>query len=237
MENFTTQNLSIRKGFDPSYPYRHEENAWHNNKLIYGVDEAGRGCLAGPVVVGAVALKNGSTHPLLKDSKTLTHKQLLVAYSWLLEESFFTIGIADHYMIDRYNIYATTQKLMIKTLHHLHAQNRNQTPVAEILVDAMPLQANKLPANIPCISYIKGESESVSIAAASIIAKVSRDSILNRMQKSFPLFNLEKHKGYGTAAHAQILQARGASIIHRTSYLSNFIKTDEHKNEQQSLFF
>lgn len=237
MENFKALNFSIRKGFSGMYAYRHEQKAWKNGHLIYGVDEAGRGCLAGPVVVGAVALKNGSTHPLLQDSKKLTKKELLVAYSWLLEESFFTIGISDHYMIDRYNIYATTQKLMIKTLHHLHAANRNNLPVAEILVDAMPLQANKLPGNISCVSYIKGESESASIAAASIIAKVSRDSIINRMHTSLPIFNLEKHKGYGTAAHTQILQTHGASIVHRTSYISNFIKPDKHTDEQQSLFF
>ncbi len=237
MENFKASIFSIRKDLGPIYTYRHEENAWQNNKIMYGVDEAGRGCLAGPVVVGAVALKNGSTHPLLRDSKKLSSKQLLIAYSWLLDHSFFTIGISDHYMIDRYNIYATTQKLMIKTLHHLHAQNRNQIPVQEILVDAMPLQAHKLPAGIPCISYIKGESESASIAAASIIAKVSRDSIMNLLHKSFPLYSIDKHKGYGTAAHAQALQTHGASIIHRTSYLSNFIKPDEHKNEQQTLFF
>ena len=237
MEKFTTPNLSMRKYSNEIYHYRHEENAWKNNKIIYGVDEAGRGCLAGPVVVGAVALKNGSTHPLLKDSKKLSKKQLLTAYSWLLEESFFTIGISDHYIIDRYNIYATTQKLMAKTLHHLHAQNRNHIPVQEILVDAMPLKPHTLPTGIPCISYIKGESESASIAAASIIAKVSRDSIMNLMHTSFPLYNLKQHKGYGTATHAQILKTSGASIIHRTSYLSNFIKPEKPKDEQQSLFF
>lgn len=237
MENFTGANLSIRKDSGAFYAYRHEEHAWKNNAIIYGVDEAGRGCLAGPVVVGAVALKKGSTNPLLQDSKKLTNKQLFLAYSWLLEHSFFTIGIADHYMIDRYNIYATTQKLMIKTLHHLHAQNRSGFQVQEILVDAMPLQQSKLPAKIPCISYIKGESESASIAAASIIAKVSRDSIMKLIDKSFPLYNLEQHKGYGTSLHTQTLQAHGASIIHRTTYLSNFIKPYEHENKQQSLFF
>ncbi len=100
----------------------------------------------------------------------------------------------------------------------------------------LPIQKHKLPSGIPCISYIKGESESASIAAASIIAKVSRDSIMKLIDKSFPLYNLEQHKGYGTSLHTQTLQAHGASIIHRTTYLSNFIKPYEHENKQQSLF-
>jgi len=234
MENFTTNNFSIRNDLGNFYPYRHEQKAWQNKAILYGVDEAGRGCLAGPVVVGAVALQQYAYHPLLQDSKKLTYKQLLIAYMWLLEHSWFSVGIADAYTIDRYNIYATTKKLMIKALHHLHIQIKN--PVQEILVDAMPLPQTQLPGNLPCVSYIKGESESASIAAASIIAKVSRDSIMNLIAPQFPLFGFKDHKGYGTQIHTQTLQAHGTSIIHRTSYLSNFIKPYDQEKQQQSLF-
>lgn len=216
--------------------YEVEKRFWEVNQLVCGVDEVGRGSLAGPIVTAAVILYPYANHSILKDSKLLTPIQLENIHSWIIQNSYYNIGISNNRIIDKKNIYVTTQITMKKALFHL-LQSIDQLP-STILIDAMPLDlSNTLYHNIPLESWIKGESKSASIAAASILAKVTRDKILQKMDLSFPAYQLSKHKGYGTTAHIKALQIHQASIIHRKTFIKNFEKdTKDEKSEQQKLF-
>ncbi|MBY0109743.1 MAG: ribonuclease HII [Candidatus Babeliaceae bacterium] len=186
-----------------------------NNTILCGIDEVGRGCLAGPVVTAAAILKSTRKNSLIKDSKLLNETQLEKAYSWLIKNSTFAVSIIDHRRIDQHNIYQATQISMCRAYYQLCAV----APVAPkvVLVDAV-----KLPLNCQVISLYKGEKESISIAAASIIAKVTRDRIMKRLSKSFPLYSLHEHKGYATKIHYKALFAQGSSPMHRMSFLKNY---------------
>jgi len=216
--------------------YTLEIDFWNQNKSICGIDEVGRGCLAGPIVTAAIILDPNKFHPKLNDSKLLSPLQLENIYYWLLENSKFSIGISDHRLIDNKNIYKTTLITMKKALYHL-LQSIDSTPDL-IAVDAMPLNLTNSPfENIAIESWIKGESKSASIAAASIVAKVTRDRILQKMSPNFPVFNLEKHKGYGTSYHIQALKHHGASIMHRKTFIKNFQgQNNDETTIQQNLF-
>ncbi|MBP6870122.1 ribonuclease HII [Candidatus Babeliales bacterium] len=215
--------------------YEFENLFWQKNKLVCGVDEVGRGCLAGPIVTAAVILNPYATHPKLKDSKLLSSLQLENIYKWIITNSAYTYGISNHRIIDKKNIYATTQITMKKALFHL-LQSTDQLP-AVIAIDAMPLSLANTPYdNIQLESWTQGESKSASIAAASIIAKVTRDKLLQKMSASFPAYGLAQHKGYGTATHIAALQEHQASIIHRKTFIKNFKRTKHEKSEQQNLF-
>lgn len=204
---------------------------WKENKIICGVDEVGRGCMAGPVVVAAAILNPNTEHKLLKDSKELTKQQLAFMYEWLLDKCIFSISIGSPRIIDSYNIYHATAKQMRLSLLHL----LSKSPCPDLIViDAMPLNLKNTPyQNIKIDSIIKAESQSTTVAAASIIAKVTRDKIMARMEQSFPGYGLEQHKGYCTSLHKQITLSLKPSIIHRTSFL-NWMADTTH--EQKSIF-
>jgi ribonuclease HII len=186
-----------------------------DNKILCGIDEVGRGCLAGPVVTAAAILKSSKKNSLIKDSKLLNERQLEKAYLWLMKNSIFSVSIIDHRAIDQHNIYKATQISMCRAYYQLCAI----TPAAPtvVLVDAM-----KLPLACHVVSMYKGERESISIAAASIIAKVTRDRIMKRLSASFPLYQLNEHKGYATKIHYDALYAQGSCPIHRVSFLKNY---------------
>lgn len=186
-----------------------------NNKILCGIDEVGRGCLAGPVVTAAVILKTTKKNSLIKDSKLLQESQLEKAYSWLLKNSIFSVSIVDHHAIDRQNIYKATQMSMCRAYYQLCAIAPAKPTV--VLVDAV-----KLPLRCEVISIIKGETASISIAAASIVAKVTRDRLMRRISERFPLYGLDCHKGYATKIHYNALIAYGSSPIHRLSFLKKF---------------
>ncbi len=218
-----------------SNTYTLEESFWAEKKIICGIDEVGRGCLAGPIVTAAVILQPHTTHPQLKDSKLLTKIQIENAYSFLIKNSEFSIGISNSKIIDDYNIYKATQITMKKALIHL-LHKTHQLPDL-IAIDAMPLSLISTPfASIPIESWTKGESKSASIAAASIIAKVTRDRIMATLHTSFPLYGLDKHKGYGTSLHIDTLTKHGPSIIHRSTFIKNFKKDNHEESIQQKLF-
>jgi ribonuclease HII len=186
-----------------------------DNKILCGIDEVGRGCLAGPVVTAAAILKSTRKNSLIKDSKLLNEKQLEKAYTWLVKNSIFSVSIIDHKGIDKHNIYKATQISMCKAYYQLCAIAPEAPTV--VLVDAV-----KLPLSCEVISMFKGERESISIAAASIIAKVTRDRIMKRLSVSFPAYQLHEHKGYATKVHYDALFAQGSSPIHRSTFLKNY---------------
>ena len=176
--------------------------------LIAGVDEAGRGPLAGPVVAAAVILRPGAVMELVDDSKKLTEKQRERA---LLEikANALSIGIAvvSPEEIDRINIYRAARLAMISAIEKLD-------PVPEhLLIDQMPIELD-----IPSTSIIKGDSLSVSIAAASIVAKTTRDAYMREMDKVFPAYGFIRHKGYPTKEHLEALERHGPTPIHRKTF-------------------
>lgn len=176
--------------------------------LIAGVDEAGRGPLAGPVVSAAVILKSKRFENRIDDSKVLTALQRENAYKEITAKAYIGIGIVDEKVIDGINILEATRLSMQKAIAQLSPQPDF------VLVDGnVPL-----PITIPFKNIIDGDSLSLSIACASIAAKVSRDRIMSGYHKRWPEYNFLAHKGYGTKEHLEILRALGPSPIHRLSF-------------------
>lgn len=212
-----------------------EQTYWLQNKIICGIDEVGRGCLAGPIVTAAVILNTHAINIFLKDSKLMPKIQLEIISKWIMLNSTYSIGITNARIIDQKNIYTATQITMKKALFQV-LQSLEKQP-ALIAIDAMPLDLNGTAyKNIPIVSWTQGESKSASIAAVSIIAKVTRDNIMNLMHTSFPSYELNKHKGYGTQTHIQKIKEHGACVIHRSTFIKNFTRKNDETSEQQSLF-
>lgn len=196
-----------------------ERAAWGDNRVIFGIDEVGRGCLAGPVVTAAVMLFTHAKHDLLVDSKKLSKKQLQIAYGWICQNAVIACGSLNNRAIDEHNIYQATLRSMRRTLLQLLAQ----MPIApaKILVDAMPVSLqNTAHEQLDILYFPFGESRSSSIAAASIVAKVTRDNLMAQFDSLFPTYQLARHKGYGTKIHQAALQ-NGPSLIHRMTFLKN----------------
>lgn len=207
-----------------------EKLAWASGELIIGIDEVGRGCLAGPVGTAAVALFPGAHYRLLKDSKTLSQNELLDAYTWIIRHSFYVYASCDHAVIDTLNIYQATQRAMARAFNQLLVI-LPQNPSA-VLVDAVPLQLPHFQGQV--YHFIKGEQKSTSIAAASIVAKVTRDRHMGLFDTLFPAYRLSHHKGYATMEHQEAVRLVGPSLIHRTSFTQP--TNEEYTNEQQSLW-
>jgi len=196
----------------------YEKSAWQVQEVVCGIDEVGRGCLAGPVVTAAVILPPGTTNPLLKDSKCMKKSDRLKAYAWITQHSWYALGAVHHRTVDQKNIWYATLHAMHKAAIHLMAITPKEP--SAFLVDAMPLSlAGSAYDHIPVHHFIKGEQKSSSIAAASIVAKVWRDHLITRMAALFPGYALAEHKGYATKKHTDALKAHTPSLIHRISFL------------------
>ena len=195
-----------------------EENKLYENEkinTICGIDEAGRGPLAGPVVVGAVIMPQDSMIEGVNDSKKISEKKREKIYEQIIEEAIcYSVGIVDQRKIDEINILNAT-KLGLKI-----AVERLKTRPDVILVDAL---TNLNTCGIPYISVVKGDAKNYSIAAASIVAKVTRDRIMREFDEAYPVYGFAKHKGYGTVAHIQALKENGPCSLHRRSFIKNFI--------------
>lgn len=176
--------------------------------LIAGVDEAGRGPLAGPVVAGAVILKDFDFKEDIDDSKKLTPKKREKAYLEITEKCFVGVGIVDEKVIDEINIYRATLKAMELAIADL------KVLPDYILVDGRMKLITRCP--IKCI--VGGDGKSLSIAAASIVAKVTRDRIMLKYHEEYPQYGFARHKGYGTSFHKEALKNHGPSPIHRFSF-------------------
>jgi ribonuclease HII len=210
---------------------------WGKNELVCGIDEVGRGCLAGPLVTAAVILPPHKTHRLLKDSKIMTEEERLKAYAWIVKNCSFGVGIVHNRIVDKHNVWRATLICMKRALVNLLASSAVKP--GAILIDAMPLELSDTSYfGIPVHHFYKGERKSSSIAAASIVAKVRRDAMMKRFAGVFPGYHLESHKGYSTKKHTDSLLIQKPSIIHRTTFLSNLAIYGESNNDtsnQQSI--
>ena len=178
-------------------------------QYVAGVDEAGRGPLAGPLVIAAVILPQSVFIAGLNDSKQLSAAKREQLYDEIIAKAVaIEVNIVSVSNIDKLNIYTATQRGMAEVLEHLPVQPQ----VA--LIDAMPVEAKE----INTVSIVHGDALSASIAAASIIAKVTRDRIMERLDKLFPAYGFSHNKGYGSGAHMQAIAEFGATKWHRRSY-------------------
>lgn len=206
------------KEFERLTLLKEEEVKLYENNINYicGIDEAGRGPLAGPVVVGAVILPKDSFIEGVNDSKKISEKKREKIYEQIIEEAIsYSVGIVDQKTIDEINILNAT-KLGVK----IALEGLKQRPDV-IMVDALN---NMDTLGIPYISVVKGDAKNYSIAAASIIAKVTRDRIMKEWDEIYPIYGFSKHKGYGTAEHIRIIKENGPCTIHRKSFIKNFVK-------------
>jgi ribonuclease HII len=179
-------------------------------KYICGVDEAGRGPLAGPVYAAAVILPDGCIIEGVNDSKKLTEKKREALFDVIKEKALaYSIASASEKEIDEINILNATYLAMQRAIEGL-----------QIKADFALIDGNRLPKlDIPAETIVKGDAKSMSIAAASILAKVSRDRYMLEMADKYPQYQFEKHKGYGTKLHYEMLDKFGVSDIHRQTFL------------------
>jgi len=214
------QNIIMHKKIKISKNF-YEKLHWPKNELICGLDEVGRGCLAGPLVVAAVILKPNTKIKGLKDSKLMSKEELLEIYPKIIKNSWYSFGILNNIDIDRYNIWQSTLIAMKQATMNLLATCPKLPSV--IVIDAMPLSlANSGYSNLEINYFNKGESLSCSIAAASVIAKVKRDSLMAKYDEFTPGYNFAKHKGYGTKDHQTNIAKNKDSILHRQTFLKKF---------------
>lgn len=185
---------------------KYEKLAWSDNQLVMGIDEAGRGPLCGPLVVGACVLPCNYTNDLINDSKKLTAKKRDELYKTIQEDAvWFSVKIVDPVVIDKLNILEATRSAMLEL--------SKEYEVSNVLTDAVHID-NDL--NTP---IIKGDAKSISIAAASILAKVTRDRIMIDYAKKYPEYELDKHKGYPTKRHMELIEKYGViKGFYRFSY-------------------
>ncbi len=195
--------------------HMYEKEAWERAELVCGIDEVGRSCFAGPVVAAAAILRPKAKFKYLKDSKVLTAEQRELAYEWLMKNSTFAVGIMHHRIIDSKNIYRATLCAMKRALIQLLAHTPTLPSI--VLVDAMPVDVSHI--DIPVVHFPYGERQSASIAAASIIAKVTRDRLMARLDPVIPGYLFANNKGYGTLAHRKGIKEHGISFIHRLSFV------------------
>ena len=208
MKEKEEQRLNELKEIDKSY-FKEGYN------YICGIDEAGRGPLAGPVVVAAVILPKDSIIEGVNDSKKVSEKMREKLYELIIEEAIsYSVGIVDQNEIDRINILNATKAGLTEAVRTLKVKPEL------ILDDAL---TNIDTCGVPYQSIIKGDAKSYSIAAASIIAKVTRDRIMREWDKVYPQYGFEKHKGYGTAAHISAIKENGLCPLHRLSFVKNII--------------
>jgi ribonuclease HII len=220
-----------RQSFNKNY---FEHAAWQENQYICGIDEVGRGPLAGPLVTAAVILPIGKTSALLKDSKLTNEQERIKAFAWINKHCWYATGIVHHRIIDHYNIWHATLIAMKKALINLLAIAPRPSA---IVVDAMPLNLkNTQYDTIPLHYFPFGESKSSSIAAASIVAKLCRDDIMRRMDPLFPGYQFASHKGYRTPVHKKAVEwGNKPTIIHRLSFINRLAQWQEDAHEQQTL--
>lgn len=200
--------------------YRRLDGMWEYERkyqsygLICGIDEAGRGPLAGPVVAGAVILPENCRILYLNDSKKLTEKRREELYDEITEKAVaWGVGMVSPARIDEINILQATYEAMREAVGKL------QVAPQILLNDAV-----KIPQiSIPQVPIIKGDAKSLSIAAASVLAKVTRDRLMREYDKVMPEYGFASHKGYGSASHIAALKEYGPSPIHRRSFIGNFI--------------
>ena len=196
---------------DFTYETEAHENGY---KVVCGVDEAGRGPLAGPVFAAAVILPDNYTHEVLNDSKKLSEKKRDLVYDDIIKDAVcWSVGIADEKEIDDINILNATFLAMKRAVDGL-----------EIKPDLAYIDGNQYPkTGVKEITIVKGDSKCMSVAAASIIAKVSRDRFMMEIAEKYPEYQFSKHKGYGTKLHYEMIEKYGVSPVHRRTFLKKIL--------------
>lgn len=202
---FSLMALKTTIGLD----FEQQANA-EGYRFIAGVDEVGRGCLAGPVVAGAVILDPSKPLPVgLNDSKKISKKNREIISEQVIENALaYAVGQVEADEIDQINILEATKKAMTIAIQNLSVK------ADYLLIDALELKDVDLPQK----GIIRGDSKSASIAAASILAKVYRDNLMKDYAEIYPEYGLERHVGYGTKVHLEALRDFGATSIHRKSF-------------------
>lgn len=191
-------------------------------RYVIGVDEAGRGPLAGPVVAGAVCFKETDFSVKIKDSKKMTSRQRDLAFQEIFEKAYVGIGIMNELIIDEHNILQATflamevavRQLIFRLKQAGFDDGRDGEKVC-LLIDGNRFKSDL---NYDVQTVVKGDDRSLSIAAASVIAKVTRDRILQKYHQIFPQYGFDRHKGYPTKAHREALEEHGAAFIHRKTF-------------------
>lgn len=191
--------------------YKYEHELYDKGlKYIGGVDEVGRGPLVGPVVTACVVLPSDFKLEGLTDSKKLSEKKRNLFYDYIKEHALcYAIGMCTPEEIDEMNIYEASRQAMIRAINEV----RKNIPLEHVLIDAMPIDID-----IPTTSIIKGDAKSISIAAASVMAKVTRDKMMYDLDKLHPEYGFASHKGYPTKKHLEAIHKYGLIDGYRKSY-------------------
>ncbi|MBR3229901.1 MAG: ribonuclease HII [Bacilli bacterium] len=190
--------------------WKYEKELYNKNiNIIGGTDEAGRGPLYGPVVAACVVLPKDFKLEGLNDSKKLTEKKRNEYYSYLIKNVTYGIGIVSAKEIDKINIYEASKKAMKIAIEKV----REKIKLEYVLTDAMPMNLD-----IPVMPIIKGDAKSITIAAASVIAKVTRDKMLYEIDKKYPEYGFKNHKGYPTKKHIEAINKYGLIDGYRLTY-------------------
>ncbi|CAI7927655.1 unnamed protein product [Closterium sp. NIES-54] len=194
-----------------------EQSLWSRGfKHVYGVDEAGRGPLAGPVVAAACAVPAGLEIPGLADSKKLTEKQREEIFDAIIgnPDIFYAVDIVGSAEVDKVNILEATMLAMGNSIAKVVEDPQSPSP------DYVLVDGNRVPKGLPCAAeaVVKGDATCYAMAAASILAKVTRDRLMLKFDRLYPAYGFKQHKGYGTAAHMKALLAHGPCPIHRRSF-------------------
>ncbi len=191
--------------------YEYENELYDKGiKYIGGVDEVGRGPLIGPVVASCVVLPKDFVLEGLTDSKKLSEKKRNLFYDYIINNCVaYAVGIVSPEEIDEINIYEASRKAMIIAINKV----REQINLEHVLIDAMPINLD-----IPTTSIIKGDAKSISIAAASVIAKVTRDSMMYELDEKYPMYGFASHKGYPTKKHIEAIHKYGLIEGYRKTY-------------------
>ena len=203
--------------------YQYEKELWKNGiNLIAGMDEVGRGPLIGPVVTACVILPKDFVLEGLTDSKKLSEKKREEFYDYIMEHAISVgIGMMDETVIDEVNIYEATKLAMYQ------AVEKSKVKPEHVLIDAMKLDKLEMPST----SIIKGDAKSISIAAASVIAKVTRDRMMIELDKKYPIYGFKSHKGYPTKKHIEAIKEYGLINGYRKTFkpISEMVKELENQ--------
>lgn len=194
-------------------------------RLVCGIDEVGRGPIAGPVVACAIIMPNGERIDGVTDSKKLSEKKRELLYDRILDHAIaWGIGRVDERVIDEINIRQATLLAMKEALSHLRDRHGARVVPQLVLIDA-----ERIETNLPQISVIKGDLRVYAISCASIVAKVVRDREMREMAQEHPAYGFEKHKGYGTKLHYEAIRKHGLLPVHRRSFIhgEDLVKHDE----------
>ncbi len=196
---------------DFSYELKAHQEGYN---VVCGVDEAGRGPLAGPVFAAAVILPENYTHEILNDSKKLSEKKRDLVYDDIIRDAIsYSVGVATEKEIDEINILNATFLAMKRAVEGL-----------SLKPDFAYIDGNQYPkTGVKEETIVKGDAKCMSVAAASIIAKVSRDRFMQKVAEQYPEYQFEKHKGYGTKLHYEMIEKYGVSNVHRRSFLKKIL--------------